>query len=90
MELSLKEKKELRESWQYQPVHNSFLLLWSETGLFSLIFLLSFFVIILKKKKQEALAWSILLPLIFLMFFDHWLLSLPFGIIFFFFVFGII
>lgn len=86
----LKEKKELRESWQYQPVHNSFLLLWSETGLFSLIFLLSFFVIILKKKKQEALAWSILLPLIFLMFFDHWLLSLPFGIIFFFFVFGII
>ena len=79
-----------KADWAYQPVHNSFLLLWAESGLLALFFFLTFFVALWRRSSKEAFAWSLLLPLILLMFFDHWLLSLPFGIIFLFFIFGLI
>ena len=79
-----------KADWAYQPVHNSFLLLWSESGLLALFFFLTFFIALWRRSSKEVFAWSLLLPLILLMFFDHWLLSLPFGIIFLFFIFGLI
>ena len=79
-----------KADWDYQPVHNSFLLLWSESGLLALFFFLSFFIALWHRSSKDFFSWSLLLPLILLMFFDHWLLSLPFGIIFLFFVFGLI
>lgn len=79
-----------KAAWEYQPVHNSFLLLLSESGIFSLIFFLALILSIWYRGRKEAFSWSLLIPLIFLMLFDHWLLSLPFGIIFFFFVLGLI
>ncbi|MBN2853992.1 O-antigen ligase family protein [Patescibacteria group bacterium] len=79
-----------KADWAYQPVHNSFLLLWAESGLLALFFFLAFFVALWRRPSREVFSWSLLLPLILLMFFDHWLLSLPFGIIFLFFIFGLI
>lgn len=86
----LKENGFKKADWAYQPVHNSFLLLWAESGLLALFFFLTFFVALWRRSSKEVFAWSLLLPLILLMFFDHWLLSLPFGIIFLFFIFGLI
>lgn len=79
-----------KAAWEYQPVHNSFLLLLSESGMFSLIFFLALIFSIWYRGRHESFSWSLLISLIFLMMFDHWLLSLPFGIIFFFFVLGLI
>lgn len=86
----LEQKGGKKEAWAYQPVHNSFLLLWSESGLLALVFFFTFFIALWRQSRHEVFAWSLMLPLIILMFFDHWLLSLPFGIIFLFFVFGIL
>lgn len=74
-------------SWQYQPVHNAWLLLSVENGIWSAIFLLLFCLsIILKNKKKSAAMISLLTALFVLSLFDHWLFSLPFGVLFSFFV----
>lgn len=79
-----------KEAWVYQPVHNVFLLLWSEAGVFSLIFFLLFLFFLIKKDRRENFSLAVLGGMLILMLFDHWLLSLPFGIIFFFFILGLI
>lgn len=79
-----------KADWEYQPVHNSFLLLWSESGFMALIFLLAFFISVWKRGYRDGFAWFLLSPLIILMLFDHWFFSLPFGIIFLFFILGLL
>jgi len=79
-----------KAAWQYQPVHNAFLLLWAEGGIFVLVFFLAFMVSLFRRKGREDFTWPILFALLFLMIFDHWLLSLPFGTLFLFFCFGMI
>ncbi len=83
------ESKSPHNIWFYQPVHNVFLLLWAESGLFALIFFLSFLVL-LKKDRRTVLAGTIFVALLTLMLFDHWLLSLPFGLLFLFLVLGLL
>jgi len=73
-----------------QPVHDVFLLLWSESGLFALLSFLAFVFFLIKKDRREPFAWAILGALLILMLFDHWLFSLPFGVLILFFVFGLI
>ncbi len=75
--------------WDYQPVHNVFLLLWAESGIGALIAFL-IFLFLLKKERRNIYSGAILGALIILMLLDHWLLSLPFGIIFLFLMFGLI
>jgi O-antigen ligase len=75
--------------WSYQPVHNVFLLLWAESGLGALIFFLAFLVF-WKKDRRTILAVSLLPALLVLMLFDHWLISLPFGLLFLFLILGLI
>lgn len=65
----------------YQPVHNGFLLLWGESGWVALLFLVVFVCLLFKKKK--ALFGALSLTLLHLLLFDHWLFSLPFGLILF-------
>lgn len=74
----------------YQPVHNSFLVLWSQAGALSLLFFLAFLVMLAKKDRQEAFSLAVLGTLVVLMLFDHWLFSLPFGVLFLFFALGLI
>lgn len=78
-----------KSAWQYQPVHNVFLLLWAQSGLFSLLFFIGalFFII---KRSQNTYVPAIFLALLVLMVFDHWLISLPFGALFLFLVLGLL
>ncbi len=75
--------------WAYQPVHNVFLLLWAESGIFALIFFL-LFLFLLKKNRRTILAGAVFIALLVLMLFDHWLLSLPFGLLFLFLILGLL
>lgn len=79
-----------RAPWDYQPVHNCFLLLWAECGVFALIFFISFLVMMVKKNRHAVFSGAILSALIIIMLLDHWLLSLPFGLLFLFFILGLI
>lgn len=76
--------------WSYQPVHNCFLLLWAECGIFALIFFISFLILMVKKNRHAVFSGAILMALIIIMLLDHWLLSLPFGLLFLFFILGLI
>lgn len=80
-------KKPARE---YQPVHNVFLLLWAEGGIFSLLSFFIFLFFLMKNGRREIFAWAIIIPLVVLMLIDHWLISLPFGVLFFFLLLGLI
>jgi O-antigen ligase len=80
-----------KAAWDYQPVHNAFVLLWTEGGVFVLFFFLAFLVVLVRKNnRREFFSWSLLAILVLLMLFDHWLLSLPFGVLFLFFTLGLI
>jgi len=87
----LKERDQIKKAdWNYQPVHNTFLLIFSELGLFSLIFFFGIIIALAKDERKSLYFWPIIISLFVLMFFDHWLLSLPFGLTFLLFILGLI
>jgi O-antigen ligase len=82
----------------YQPVHNVYLLIWSELGLIGLALFLSIifyslFLILNSKflisvKKNKINLWTlsylaIFISFLVMMFFDHWLWSSHFGVLLF-------
>ena len=84
-----------KPGWYYQPVHNVFLLAWSEIGIIGLLLFIAILQLVLREilqqsKQHDYAAYKIpiLFSLIVLMLFDHWLWSLHFGVIFFWFVLG--
>ncbi|MFA5109503.1 MAG: O-antigen ligase family protein [Patescibacteria group bacterium] len=79
-----------KNPWDYQPVHNVFLLLWAEAGIGALLFFAAFLFCLIKKDRQAAYSAAVFTAVIILMLFDHWLLSLPFGVLFLFLVLGLI
>jgi O-antigen ligase len=83
----MQEIKRDEPSYFYQPVPNIFLLLLSEIGVVGLIFFISFLIAIFVQKNSNK---SILITLIILTLFDHWLWSLHFGILFFWLLAGLI
>jgi O-antigen ligase len=85
--------KEPQRPWYYlQPVHNTFLLVWAETGIFGLLFFIALlgFLFLQSVKKKNILSLSILSILAIIMIFDHYLWSLHFGILFFWIIIGFI
>lgn len=89
--LNIKDDK--KTAWDYQPVHNVFLLVLAEIGFFGFV---SFLILILYfayqgiKNTKNYLAFPLLFSLVLIMLFDHWLWSFHFGILLFWFCFGII
>ncbi len=86
-------------SFNYQPVHNTFLLIWAESGIMGLIFFLSLIAYLIIKifksayrSKGDNLELNIILitAIMVMMMFDHWWWSLHFGILFFWLVVGLI
>lgn len=81
-------------AYYYQPVHNVFLLVWSEIGIIGLIFFASFLFFVsyvlsknLKNKKNKDIYLiSILIAVLVSSLFDHWWWSLHFGILLFWFI----
>ena len=70
----------------YQPVHNVYLLVVSELGIFGLISLILFIILVISTINRAENKYLTVLPvsIVLLFFFDHWLLSLHYGIILFF------
>jgi len=83
----LMEKNPYQERWFYQPVHNIYLLIYSETGLFGVAFFLLFLIYLIKTFISETglktvPEYSVLLmvaSVLFIGFFDHFLLTLQQG-----------
>lgn len=83
---ALAELEPKKQNWYYQPVHNTFLLLLVETGVFG--FLLFLWAIkrlwrsLVKNISafQKSLILSLGLGLLLISLFDHWLWSLHFGL----------
>ena len=75
-------------SYNYQPVHNTYLLVLGELGIIGLIlYLLVIFYIFIKGNLEGK---AIIIVILTTMFFDHWWWSLHYGIILFFFLLGYI
>ncbi len=76
-------------SWYYQPVHNYWLLVWAELGIFGLMGVIIFWLSILKKSLKNGLYPTIIALFIFSLF-DHWLWTQTLGILVFFMVAGLL
>lgn len=74
----------------YQPVHNAFLLVFAENGVFAFLAVILFLIFLVLSPRRQNFAFSIIVALVIMMMFDHWLISLPFGILFFFLILGLI
>lgn len=79
-----------KAAWDYQPVHNSFLLLLAENGIFFFLSFLVFLFFAVRRGRHETYMYPILMAIFILMMLDHWLVSLPFGILFLFLILGLI
>ncbi len=82
-------------SWYYQPPHNVFLLIWSEAGILGLLGLVGLlgylgFLSMVNGQWSMVGRLSVLVALTAMMTVDHWFWSLHFGILFFWFILGII
>ena len=93
------ELKPKEQSYYYQPAHNVFLLAWGEIGIFgTLLFAgtIAYFIILNWKIRNDdkyinsIINLAILIALIVLLSFDHWLWSLHFGVLFFWLVLGFV
>lgn len=84
--LALQKKDNSQPAWAYQPVHNVYLLVWSELGLIGLalwLLLLCFLLRQIKLGENQGLGLA-LFALIFLAgFFDHYFLTQYIGIMIF-------
>lgn len=87
--LELKNQEPNQEAWYYQPVHNYWLLIWSELGIFGLASLIIFWFAIAKSSLKKGL-WPIVLVLFVFSLLDHWLWTQNLGILIFFLVVGLI
>jgi len=92
--IALFQNSSFNPSYYYQPVHNVFLLAWSELGMVGLLCFLGFlFFLVFWKIKQitkQEIGLAILAVLLVSLMVDHWLFSLHFGIFLFWFVIGLI
>jgi len=73
-----------------QPVHNSFLLILAESGIFAFASLFLFLFFLAKDCRRQTFSLAIIISIIILLMLDHWLMSLPFGLLFFFLILGVI
>ena len=80
------------EYWQYQPVHNSYLLIFSELGSVGLILVLSFLLLYIVSSLEEdrksqqltiVIYYCIIISFLLVCFFDHYFWDLKVGIIIF-------
>ena len=75
-----------KRAWfDLEPVHNVFLLVFSEIGIGGVLFFIALFVYLFIQswRKNNILNLSIIAALAIMMMFDHYLWSLPFGVLFF-------
>ncbi|MDP3837144.1 MAG: O-antigen ligase family protein [bacterium] len=77
------------EAWHFQPAHNYWLLAAAEGGIFFVFGLSALWAFAYQKSRQRRLV-SIFVVMFMLTLFDHWVLSLPLGSAWTFFLFALI
>ncbi len=79
-----------KKYWEYQPVHSIYLLIASETGIFSLIIFLALLSAVIARIwfEKNFFALSLICMPLIIGFFDHYFFTLYFGIILFWIIFG--
>lgn len=79
--LALKDYYPDKNIYELQPVHNGFLLLMAEIGIFGFISFLVFFIYLfaIAYSRKQVLYISLWLALLIIMLAEHWLISLHFG-----------
>ncbi len=76
--------------WQYQPVHNVFMLVWAELGITGLILFLAILIkIFLIAKRNENVFMVAFIMLGILFFLDHWFWDTHFGMLLFWLIIGL-
>lgn len=90
--LELAEQDPGGSAWSYQPVHNTFLLVWAEIGFMGLMFFVSVlaWVAAVLYKRGDHWGLAVLASLMVILTFEHWLWSLHSGVLFFWLVLGVI
>jgi O-antigen ligase len=73
-------------SYEAQPVHNTFILIWAEIGLWGLMFFIYLLFYLLKRNIKKLYYFPLFIGLLIFMLFDHWLWSLPWSYLFLFFI----
>ncbi|MCK5459837.1 O-antigen ligase family protein [Candidatus Parcubacteria bacterium] len=78
-------------AWHFQPVHNVYLLILAELGIIGFLLFCAALIsaIRLLNFKNLNFIFFTFLSLLIIAFFDHWLWSMHFGILFFWLIFGI-
>ncbi|HAM88563.1 MAG: O-antigen ligase-related protein [Candidatus Falkowbacteria bacterium GW2011_GWC2_38_22] len=86
--MALEKNNPGQPAYSYQPVHNVFLLVLAEIGVFGFLFFVSLFLYVFYQaiKIKDGFAVALLIALMILMMFDHYFWSLHFGMMFLFFV----
>lgn len=81
--LALARHQEEPLSWDYQPVHNTFLLILAEIGVVGFLFFVSILVYLAGRSLREGNAanLAILSSLVIMLMVDHWWWSLHFGVL---------
>lgn len=81
---SLMQKKPDRAGWVYQPIHNVFLLLWAELGIFGILAGIMLTVTLLRGVwRGNDLLFGLAGAFLPAIFFDHWVYDLHAGILIF-------
>ncbi len=82
-----------KEAYVYQPTHNTFLLIWAETGIIGILSFLAFFIMLFfnsLNKKDIFFKIPLFIALSILLFFDHWWWSLHFGVLYFYLILALV
>ncbi|HQB50632.1 MAG TPA: O-antigen ligase family protein [bacterium] len=74
--------KEVGPAWQYQPVHNTLVLIMAEIGYGGFIWLVGGWCLALWQTRKKAFVWPLAVSIFCLMMLDHWWWSLHIGIVF--------
>ncbi len=90
--LALLQKKPGLKSWDYQPAHNLFIMVWAELGIigFAIFILFCYYLITQSLKKKNIPCMALLIFILTISLFDHYFWTLYPGIILWWFGCGII
>lgn len=70
-------------AWDYQPVHNTYLLSLIEIGVLGWMLFILFIILLIKSSVKSPIKFGVMIALIFLLAFDHYFWTQEFGIVLF-------
>lgn len=82
--------KKAGDWYDFQPVHNTFMLAWAELGIFGFMALLGLLYYIFTHRQKLAYQNSLLVVVFVLLLFDHWFWSFHFGLLFLWLILGMV